>query len=267
MNSSSRIVFLKFIDTSYVIKDAQKLFELLDSLVDENVVQVVTDSVSAYIVAGDLLMKKRKKLFWSSCATHCIDLILHDIGELPIFTFTIKKGKEVCIYIYRHVWVLSMFRKFSKKRELKRLGVIRFPTSFITLKSFEENKIPLRAMFASEKRAKSHYASKVDTIKVGAILLSDDKFWKSIKYYLKCVSPLVSLRLIDGDVKPTMGCIYEAMDGTKEKVAQNFNHQKIKYLSAFGTLLIHDGICKFIGHSMRWDIFLIPSEFLKSYIL
>ncbi|XP_052187762.1 uncharacterized protein LOC127798293 [Diospyros lotus] len=234
VNSPSGTVFLKSIDTSDVIKDAQKLFELLDSLVEEigeeNVVQVVTDSASAYVATGDLLMEKRKKLFWSPCATHCIDLILHDIGGLPIFTDTIKKAKEVCVYIYRHAWVLSMFRKFSKKRELKRPGVTRFATSFLTLRSFEENKIPLRAMFASEEWAKSHYASKVDAIKVGAILLSDDKFWKSIKYCLKCVSPLVKvLRLVDGDVKPAMGYIYEAMDRAKEKIAQNFNHQKIKY--------------------------------------
>ena len=84
MNSPSGIVFLKSINTSNVIKDAQKLFELLDSLVEENgeenVFQVVTDSASAYVAAGDLLVEKIKKLFWSLCAAHCIDLILHDIA-------------------------------------------------------------------------------------------------------------------------------------------------------------------------------------------
>ena len=51
VNSQSGAVFLKSLDTSDVIKDAQKLFELLDSLVEEireeNVVQVVVDSASA----------------------------------------------------------------------------------------------------------------------------------------------------------------------------------------------------------------------------
>ena len=50
-----------------MIKDARKFFELLDSIVEEigeeNVVQVVTDSASAYVAAGELLMEKRKKLF------------------------------------------------------------------------------------------------------------------------------------------------------------------------------------------------------------
>ena len=35
VNSPSETVFLKSLDTSDVIKDAQKLFELLDSLVEE----------------------------------------------------------------------------------------------------------------------------------------------------------------------------------------------------------------------------------------
>ena len=113
---------------------------------------------------------------------------------------------------------------------LKRARVIRFATSFLTLKSFDENKLALRAMFASQEWAKSNYASKVEAKKVGATLLSDDKFWKSIKYCLKCVSPLVKiLRLVDGDAKPTMGYIYEAMDRAKEQIAQNFNLRKSRY--------------------------------------
>ena len=91
--------------------------------------QVVTDSASAYVAYGELLMEKRKKLFWSPCAAHCIDNMLEDMGELPIFKDTIKKAREVCVYIYRHAWVLFMFRKFYKKRELKRAGVTRFATS------------------------------------------------------------------------------------------------------------------------------------------
>ena len=58
VNSPSETVFLKSIDTSNMIKDVKKLFELLDSLVEEigeeNVVQVVTDSTLAYVAAGEL---------------------------------------------------------------------------------------------------------------------------------------------------------------------------------------------------------------------
>ncbi|RDX92342.1 hypothetical protein CR513_25542, partial [Mucuna pruriens] len=88
VNSPSGSVFMKSIDTSNVIKDGKKMFELLDSIVEEigeeNVVQVVTDGAANLVTAGRMLMEKRTKLFWSPCAAHCLDLVLEDIGELPI---------------------------------------------------------------------------------------------------------------------------------------------------------------------------------------
>ncbi|KAH6825307.1 hypothetical protein C2S53_007031 [Perilla frutescens var. hirtella] len=60
------------IDASDCVKDATKLFELLDGIVEEVrediVVQVVTDNASAYKAAGRMLMDKRKKLYWTECA-------------------------------------------------------------------------------------------------------------------------------------------------------------------------------------------------------
>ena len=64
--------------------------------------QVVLDTASAYVAAGELSMEKRRKLFWPRCAAHCIDNMLEDMGELSIFKDTIKKAREVCVYIYRH---------------------------------------------------------------------------------------------------------------------------------------------------------------------
>ena len=76
-------VFVKLIDTSSFAKDVNKLFEMLDSLVEEvgeeNVVQVITDSASAYVLASSKLENKRPRLYWSPCASHLIDLMLQDI--------------------------------------------------------------------------------------------------------------------------------------------------------------------------------------------
>jgi len=117
VNSPSETVFLKSIDTSNVIKDAKQMFELLDSMIEEieedNVVQVVTDGASNFVVAGKMLEEKRTKLFWSPCAAHCLDLILEDIGELPVFYNTITNAKKVTTFIYRHTWVLNLYRKLE----------------------------------------------------------------------------------------------------------------------------------------------------------
>jgi len=59
--------FLSSVDTSNMSKTADKVFEMLNAIVERigeaNVVQVVTDNAANYKVAGQLLMEKRKKLF------------------------------------------------------------------------------------------------------------------------------------------------------------------------------------------------------------
>ncbi|XP_071933614.1 uncharacterized protein [Coffea arabica] len=82
VNSPAGTVFLSSVDTTDISKTAQKLFELLDGIVEkigeDNVVQVITDNASNYKAAGKILMEKRKRLFWTPCAAHCIDLMLED---------------------------------------------------------------------------------------------------------------------------------------------------------------------------------------------
>jgi hypothetical protein len=246
VNSPRGTVFLKSIDTSDISHSGENLFELLDQVVDyigeDNVVQVVTDGASAYVKAGQLLMEKRKKLFWSPCAAHVIDLILHDIGDLSIQRDTMEKARKVTTYIYRHVFVLNLMRKHTKGRELIRAGVTRFATNYLTLKSLQTSKIGLRKMFASEAWQKSPYSHKPDGNKVAEIILGTESFWPSIKYCLKCVIPIVKvLRLVDGDDKPAMGYIYEAMDKAKEQIARNFKNIKKRYEDVWSIL------------DLRWD--------------
>ncbi|CAH1447458.1 unnamed protein product [Lactuca virosa] len=147
VNSPSGTVFVKSIDTSSFAKDANKLFEMLNSIVEEigeeNVVQVVTDSASAYVLVGSKLEQERPRLYWSPCSAHLIDLILQDIGGGKTFKDTLDKAQKVTVYIYRHCVLLSMFRRFTGGQELTRAGVTRFATSFLTLKRFKELKHPI----------------------------------------------------------------------------------------------------------------------------
>jgi len=59
--------FLSSVDTSNMSKTADKVFEMLDAIVErigeENVVQVVTDNAANYKTAGQLLMEKKRVCF------------------------------------------------------------------------------------------------------------------------------------------------------------------------------------------------------------
>jgi len=43
---------------------------------EDDVIQVVTDNATNYKVFGQMLMAERKRLFWTPCVAHCVDLML-----------------------------------------------------------------------------------------------------------------------------------------------------------------------------------------------
>ncbi|KAK9984210.1 hypothetical protein SO802_033735 [Lithocarpus litseifolius] len=99
-------MFLKSIDTSGLTKDAETLFNIFDSLVQEigveYIVQLITDNASAYKKDGKKLQQKYGTLFWSPCAVHCIDFMLENIANPKWFPFVdeaIKKAKKITKFI------------------------------------------------------------------------------------------------------------------------------------------------------------------------
>jgi len=71
VNSLKGTIFLSSVDISNISKTADKVFEMLDAIVErigeENVVQVVTDNTANYKVAGQLLMGKGKIVLDTIC--------------------------------------------------------------------------------------------------------------------------------------------------------------------------------------------------------
>ncbi|XP_022031007.1 uncharacterized protein LOC110931946 [Helianthus annuus] len=233
VNNQYGTVFLKTVDASNCVKDAEKIFELLDGVIEEIgediVVQVVTDNASNYKKAGEMLMKKRKKLYWTPCAAHCIDLMLEKIGELPQHKNALLKAKKVSNFIYNHNWVLSLARKILGK-DLLRPATTRFATAFLTIQSLYDSKDALQQMFVSNDWKNCAWAKKDDGKNVKKIIMDERTFWPSVVYTLQTTSPLVEvLRIVDGEQTPAMGFLYGAMDAWKEKIAKNLNNVEASY--------------------------------------
>ncbi|CAI0443975.1 unnamed protein product [Linum tenue] len=228
-NSPRGIVFIESVDTSDFPKTASKVFEMLDDIVEkvgeENVVQVVTDNASAYKAAGKLLMEKRKHLFWTPYAAHCIDLMLEDFEKhIKVHKSTITKGKKITNFIYVRPMLIAMMKEFTANKELVRAAVTRFATSYLTLGSLSENKGQLMTMFSSEKWRKSSFASIQEGKRVHGIVL-DGRFWRDVTTCLRAALPLVKvLRLVDSDEKPAMPFLYFELTEAKEKIKKNFNN-------------------------------------------
>ncbi|XP_047260348.1 uncharacterized protein LOC124893377 [Capsicum annuum] len=91
--------------------------------------------------------------------------------------------------------LLNMKRRFTNERKLVKPGKTRFATAFLTLQRLFKQKSNLRSMFISEE-------------------------WNKI------------LPLVDGEAKPSMGYIYEAMSKAKE-VIKSFFTEEHKYAKIF----------------------------------
>lgn len=183
--------------------------------------------------SGKLLEDKRQQLFWSPCAAHCIDLMLEDIGEIPPVKDAIKKCIYMNAYIYSHVNLVNMMRRFTNQRNLHRPAVTRFATSFITLSQFHKQQNNLRKLVTSDEWNESKWAKEAGSKKVKQYILQQS-FWRNVTYTLQLTGPLVKvLRLVDGERKPAMGYIYAAMDRAKETIEKTFNMREEKYKKVF----------------------------------
>ncbi|XP_042483113.1 uncharacterized protein LOC122063474 [Macadamia integrifolia] len=218
--------FIGSIDASNHVQDANMLFQLLDSKIEEigadNVVQIVTDNVANYVAAGKLLMKKRSRLYWTPCAARCLDLMLEDIGNLEAYRAVIGKATRITSFIYMHTFLLEDIRIRTNGKDLVRTGVTRFTTSFLTLQSLLKHNGALMQLFVSDDWNNSKLSKTEAGKKVEEIVLART-FWDDVRDCLRASHPiLVVFRLIVADKKPAMPEIYMAMEVAKKRIKQNF---------------------------------------------
>eukprot|EP00253_Pinus_taeda_P014402 PITA_14402 len=215
-------MFMKSIDASSHIKDAKTLCDLLDVFILEvdakHVVQVITNNNANYVVAGRMLMERHPTLFWTPCVAHCIDLMLQNIGKISFVKDIVESSKSITKFIYNHTSVLSMMRKFTNNKELVRLAITRFATSFISLQSLLNSMWDVKRMFLSEEWRALTMNRKPKEEAICKLVSYQDDFWAGMQEVCTVTEPLVKvLRLVDGE-KPAMDYLYEAMDRAKESI-------------------------------------------------
>ncbi|QHO24890.1 uncharacterized protein DS421_12g376240 [Arachis hypogaea] len=234
VNSPKGTVFLKSINASDICKTAEKIFKMIDEVVEEvgeeNVVQVVTDNAANYKKAGQMLMEKRKNLYWTPCAAHCIDLMLEDFEKkLDLHKDTIAKGRKLTTYIYSRTSLISLLQQHTKGRDLVRPGMTRFATFYLTLGSLNEKKNPIIRMFISDEWKESKCSKTRDGKNIENIIL-DKTFWGNIIHCLRGAYPLLHvLRIVDSEGKAAMGYMYSEIDRAKEKIKDAFQSVELSY--------------------------------------
>nr|XP_016452134.1 PREDICTED: uncharacterized protein LOC107776735 isoform X2 [Nicotiana tabacum] len=125
-----------------------------------------------------------------------------------------------------------MMKRFTKQRSLVKPAKTRFATAFLTLHRMYEQKSNLKKLFVSDEYTNSAYGREARGRESADIILSPS-FWNNVVHALKIGGPLVKvIRLVDGEQRPPMGYLYEAMDKAKEAIQVSFSDQR-KYKRVF----------------------------------
>ena len=90
--------------------------EVIDSMGEQYIVQVITDNGPQYKTAGELLMEQRLQIYWTPCAAYYIDLILMDIGKIRTVQQIVEIAQTITRFIYSHIWVLSLMRTYTGRK-------------------------------------------------------------------------------------------------------------------------------------------------------
>ena len=107
-------------DTSGHRMNAQYLYSLIDDTLGmvrnlhKYVVAIVTDNAANFKAAANKLREKHRSIIWVLCTTHCIDLMVEDIGKLDDVRDTIDERKMVTSLIYNHQFMTNLLREMNK---------------------------------------------------------------------------------------------------------------------------------------------------------
>jgi hypothetical protein len=145
--------------------------------------------------AKEMLKNKRPKIFWTSCATHAINLMVEAIVKLKQFGPTIVKAKEMTIFLYAHHATLALMRLHTKRRDIVRPGVTRFASTFLTLQSLAAKRKQLREMCCSDTWEECK-ATRTKKGKMAHATIMSRAFWKNVSLCIKVLLAKPQLRLV-----------------------------------------------------------------------
>ncbi|XP_028088338.1 uncharacterized protein LOC114288921 [Camellia sinensis] len=224
VNRPNGTIFLSSLDTSDISKAGEKVFEMLDEIVEkvgiEHVVQVVTDNASNYKLVGEMLMDKRKSLFWTLYAAHCIDLMLEED----------RKRRSICNFLVNRpngtIFLSSLDTSdISKAGEkvfemldeiVEKVGI----EHVVQVVTDNASNYKLAGEMLMDKRKSLFWT----LCAAHCIDLMLEDFDKQIQLHRAAVPLIKVLRLVDSDEHLAMGFIYEAMDRAKVEIQSNFNN-------------------------------------------
>jgi hypothetical protein len=77
--------------------------------------------------------------------------IVPSMGKTSFIKEVIDQARSIPKFIYNHTLVLSLMRRHTRNRELRRPAITRFATNFLTLQSLLQCQFELKQMFVCDE--------------------------------------------------------------------------------------------------------------------
>ena len=185
----------------------------------QNVVQVITNNGSNCVSMGNMLEDEFPSIVWTPCASHCIDLLIEDIGKISWVDEIFKTSLSMVRFVKKRPKVTSMFRANSTL-ELLKPSATRFAYMFIVLERLiRVHSSLIRTIACQEWLAWSDKDTpKATTFRLNVL---NESWWQEAEALVKSLTPFYTVLRITDMEGSTLGLLYEYMDKIGEALLQN----------------------------------------------
>ncbi|KAI5054836.1 hypothetical protein GOP47_0029981, partial [Adiantum capillus-veneris] len=188
-----------------------------------NVIQVITDNASNCASMAKKLEAEYPHIVWTPCASHCIDLLLEDIGDLPWVKDILSQALSIVNFINKKVRVLAIYRTYSGL-ELKKPSATRFAAMWLLLERLYDVQTNLqKTMVSDEFKAwieEETQSSQQDAKAIQRLCLKEE-FWQEVKGLVMVVLPLYKVLRMTNMEGSTIGLLYHFMEEAYKEIERS----------------------------------------------
>jgi len=177
---------------------------------------IITDGAFNMTAALDFVVQERPDLVILTCAAHKFDLILEEIGDIPLVTKTLERAIEAVKFFRNHGFLRNKLELALKDMDEAITGLLlpnatRFGTKVIMLTRLFQCRHALTHILLDEDTRAWNSAQMPDKrTRFNSVLqtLTNAEFWTDARLVFRCMFPVMkALRHMDED-SASMGKVY-----------------------------------------------------------
>ncbi|KAH7388481.1 hypothetical protein KP509_16G077800 [Ceratopteris richardii] len=188
-----------------------------------NIIQVITDNASNCKSMARKLEEDYPSIVWTPCASHCLDLLMEDIGSLSWVKSILTQALSIVTFIYIKVRVLAIYRTYSDL-ELLKSSSTRFAYIWIVLERLVDVQNKIQKTMVSDEFKEwleaENCESKQEAKTIQRLTLKEE-FWAAIKGVVVATLPIYKVLQMTDMEGSTMGLLYHFMEDAFKEIEKS----------------------------------------------